>query len=166
MPPKPGPPMPTPYRLISFADARQEVSHRGCIHLTTAADEPKVQNGNLVSAFAAEAGDISALRFLRTRGVPWDFLTPAKAAERGHLAVLKYVHSCGCAWDGLTPAAAAYGGFLDCLLYCLEHECPMDARVTAWAVAAGHGEIYRWAKGAELPISAATERRAQAQFVF
>ena len=59
-------------------------------------------NGRWLCSFAAQAGDLEALRWMRGRGVAWDELTPAKAAEGGHLHVLKYVRGCGCPWEQQT----------------------------------------------------------------
>ena len=159
---KPSPPVAIPDRHISTARATTQITHLGCIHLTSAAGASKVRHSEWVCSFAAQAGDLEALRWMRGRGLQWDELAPAKAAEGGHLHCLKYVHSCECPWDELTPAAAASGGFLDCLLYCHEEGCPWDRRVTMWAVKHGHLDVYKWAIGVQAPVTSETERRAEA----
>ena len=158
-PPKPGPPTPIAERLISFGRAATQVTHLGCIHLATDVGDSKLEHGRWVCAFAAQAGDLEALRWMRTHGIQWDALTPAKAAENGHLKVLKYVRSCGCPWDELTMAAAASRGWLDCLRYCHEHGCPWDFRLTDWAVTNGHVDAFKWALGVHAPLRDQTKAR-------
>lgn len=150
---KPGPPTAIPERLISFARATTTLSHASCLHLLTASGESKVASGRWLCSFAAQAGDLEALRWMRGRGVAWDELTPAKAAEGGHLHVLKYVRGCGCPWDALTMAAAASGGWLDCLQYCREHGCEWDHRVVEWAISNQQLAVYKWAIGNHAPAS-------------
>ena len=47
-----------------------------------------------------------------------------EAAVNGHLECLKYVHTKGCPWDEETCRVAARGGHLECLKYLHENGCP------------------------------------------
>ena len=46
------------------------------------------------------------LKWLRSKGFPWDEEACAGAAEGGHLEVLKWLRSEGCPWDAGTWDAA------------------------------------------------------------
>ena len=156
---KPGPPVHLPDREIRFEKARNLLSHSGCIHLgcLTRLPEPK-----WLCCFAAESGDLEALRFFRHAGCTWDHLTPSKAAGAGQLTMLRYVRSMGCEWTAVTCAAAAGAGSLSCLQFAREKGCPWDSRVTEWAVHAGHYDLYRWAVGEGCEVRPHIRARAEA----
>ena len=99
---KPGPPVSIATRLVSFRRAQNEVAHRGSIHVILSSGHASVASGTRLSALAARAGDLPALRWMHTHGCAWDEITAAKAAEGDQLQALRYLRSMGCAWSALT----------------------------------------------------------------
>lgn len=161
-PAKPGPPVCIPERAYGFDRARSAMSHAGSIHITLTSGHANVSSyGVWLCAFAAQAGDLDALRWLHSRGCIWNESVCAKAAEGGQLATLRYVRSMQCAWSVQTCAAAASAGAWDCLRWAREHGCPWDQRTTASAIAAGHLDLYLWAVNEGCAVNPTTQRRAQ-----
>ena len=55
------------------------------------------------------------MKWIRSKGYPWDVCACAGAADGGHLELLKWLRSEGCPWDEMTCVAAAGGGHLEVL---------------------------------------------------
>ena len=136
-------------------------THLGCIHLTLSSGAANVHEPRYVNAFAAHAGDLAALRWLRMRGCVWDELAPAAAAAGGQLAALKYLHIMGCPFTEITCAAAAASGAWPCLIFAHDNGCPWDYRTTECAIGGAHLDIYRWAVSQGCEVSRATRAVAE-----
>jgi hypothetical protein len=48
---------------------------------------------------AANAGDLSMLKWLNANGCPWDKWTWSYVAMGGHLEIMKWARASGCPWD-------------------------------------------------------------------
>ena len=111
----------------------------------------RVQLGGLVlstrsSRFAAESGQLDALKYLRKHGCPWNAWTCGMAAQEGHLDVLKYAHENGCPWNEWTCLKAAEAGHLDVLQYAHENGCPWDEGTCFLAAAGDHLHVLKYAR--------------------
>ena len=72
-------------------------------------------------AYACKGDHLETLKWLRSKGCPWDECTCIFAAAEGHLDVLKYLHENGCPWNEMTCEVAAFGDHLDVLKLSLIH---------------------------------------------
>ncbi|WBR14844.1 Ankyrin repeat protein [Pandoravirus kuranda] len=99
----------------------------------------------LVCAYAARAGRVDVLEWLRANGWPWDGTTCSFAARRGRIDVIRWARSRGCPWDSDTCAAAAGAGHLATLKWARANGCPWDERVCTQAVSFGHSHVLKWA---------------------
>merc|ERR1711934_735087 len=52
-----------------------------------------------ITGAAARGGQLETLKWLRSKGCPWDEDACAGAAESGHLEMVKWLRSEGCPWD-------------------------------------------------------------------
>jgi hypothetical protein len=82
-----------------------------------------------MSAFAARAGQVRVLRWLRERGCPWDEDVCSYAA-RGSFETLQWLWNEGLVNIGNVErcAPAARGGCLETLQWCREKGFPWDFR--------------------------------------
>jgi hypothetical protein len=94
---------------------------------------------------AVGKGHLDALRWLHSRGCPWDPWTCHGAAERGHLEVLRYAHEHGCPWNCGTCNCAAKGGQLEVLRWLHSRGCPWNSEACYWAARGGYLEVLRFA---------------------
>jgi|TARA_B110000977_G_scaffold26623_1_gene33263 hypothetical protein len=92
---------PEPATCIASGDKRKRVIEMTC-------------------AKAAADGNLTALKWLRKNGCPWDEKTCANAAEGGHVGVLKWAHENGCPWGSWTCTWEADPGHLEVHAYYLE----------------------------------------------
>ena len=109
---------------------------------------------------AAEGGHLDVIRWLRSKGCPWNELTSNKAAAAGALESLEFLRRHGCPFgqasfsaastgqikvlewlrrqgllrvEPMTCAAAATGGELECLEYLKSASFPFDRNATLMA---------------------------------
>ena len=76
------------------------------------------------SMFAAEAGSVDTLRWLKDNGFRWQNpKTCLGAALRGHLEVLKWARANGCDWDSKTCSSAASEGHLEVVKWARANGC-------------------------------------------
>ena len=75
---------------------------------------------------------METLKWLRSKGCPWDADACTFAAEGGHLDVLKWLRSEGCLWDAYACQHAATYGHLDVLQWAIDNGCPYDK--THWSI--------------------------------
>jgi len=114
---------------------------------------------------AAIGGHLSALRWARENGCPWDEMTCAYAAEEGHLDILKWARKNGCPWDEETCALAARGGHLDVLRWARENGCPWDKYTRVYAALGDHLHVLKWARENGCPWDEWTCRRFKISYV-
>ena len=100
---------------------------------------------SITCRFAAENGRLDCLRYLHENGCDWTFQTTEYAAKFGHLECLKYAHENGCYWDNQVTALAAKFGHLECLKYAHEQGCEWRISTTADAASGGHLECLKYA---------------------
>ena len=112
--------------------------------------------GGWLSSWAARAGQLEALKWLRQQGICettglaaaiWSPLFPpwcSQAAAGGHLAVLQWLREKGCHWDEHTCAAAAGGGHLAVLEFAHQNGCPWGASACMAAAQHGNLSILKW----------------------
>ena len=96
--------------------------------------------------YAAENGNLEALKWAKENGCPWDKWTCADAAENGHLKIIKWARENGCPWDKWTCARSAKNGHLEVLKWARENGCPWDEMTCAFAASNGHLEVLKWAR--------------------
>lgn len=82
--------------------------------------------GRWVCAYAADGGQLTALKWLRENNCPWDSLTCTNAAKRGYLDVLKWAHENNCPWTCFTSFSAARNNQLEVLKYLHENGCDIN----------------------------------------
>lgn len=87
---------------------------------------------------AAAGGHLACLVYAHENGCPWYAGACSAAAEHGRLDCLRYLHENGCPWDAKTCEQAAGRGHLDCLVYAHENGCPWDGRTSVSAAKNGH----------------------------
>ena len=96
-------------------------------------------------ASAAENGHLDVLRWLRTKGCPWDECTCIAAAAYGHLDVLQWARENGCLWHDETCSYAAQGGYLEVLQWARENGCPWDEEsICEHAALGGKLDVLQW----------------------
>ena len=103
-------------------------------------------------AYACRGGHLETLKWLRSKGCPWNYNACAHAALGGHFEVLKWLRSKGCPWDEDACAGAAESGHLEMVKWLRSEGCPWDARVWGFFRRAGIGE--RVAEGERLSSGA------------
>lgn len=103
----------------------------------------------------ATEGKVHILKYAHENGCPWDKSTCVAAAEYGNLDCLKYAHENGCPWDEWTTIRAAESGNLMCLQYAHEHGCPWDERLGLYAWETGEMECVNYAYENGCPMSEA-----------
>jgi hypothetical protein len=95
--------------------------------------------------YASKKGHLECLKFLRSRGIRWDYLTTWASAIHGHLDCLKYAHENGCEWHPNTTSYAAVNGNLECLKYAHSQGCEWDIGTSESAARNGHLECLKYA---------------------
>jgi hypothetical protein len=89
---------------------------------------------------AAAGGQQHVLQFLRAEGCDWDEAACSAAAYTGHLTTLKWLREQGCPWDaGAICDDAAESGSLDMLLYLKQQGCAYTEDTLS--AAAGNGYL-------------------------
>jgi hypothetical protein len=109
---------------------------------------------------AAAGGHLSALRWLRAVGCPWQASTCASAALYGHLTVLQWARANGSPWDEGACARAAHGGHSHVLQWLCANGCPWDHEVCSCAANAGHLGVLQWLRANGCPWDRDTCARA------
>jgi Ankyrin repeats (3 copies) len=95
--------------------------------------------------YAATAGSIEILQWLRKNGEIFDRHTAESAAAAGHIAVLSYLRSEGCEWDDWTVADAAANGHLKVVQFLHEHGCEWSPEsICSDAAESGSIELLRY----------------------
>jgi hypothetical protein len=113
------------------------------------------------SCYAAEAGSIDMLRWLKEHGVRYDDRAMEYAARNGQIAVLCYLRSEGCDWDEDTCTAAAQGGHLRALRLMRDHGCAWSAKtICGDAAQSGSIECLRYLQQQGAPFNAETMWKA------
>jgi hypothetical protein len=113
------------------------------------------------SCYAAEAGSIDMLRWLKEHGVRYDDRAMEYAAQVGHIAVLSYLRCEGCVWDEDTCSAAAQSGHLKALQLMRDHGCAWSAEsICGDAAQSGSIECLRYLQQQGAPFNAETMWRA------
>lgn len=95
---------------------------------------------------AAGNGDLEVLKWLLSKGCPWNETTCIIAAGNGHLEVLKWARENDCPWDESTCSFAAEMGELETLKWAREKGCPWDKNTCRVAAAGNHLEVLKWAR--------------------
>jgi len=83
-------------------------------------------------AYAAYAGKIETVKWLREIGCPWDTRSCAYAAENGQLDTLKYLHENECPWNYASCENADDNNHFDVLKYLHENGCPCNKNSCAY----------------------------------
>jgi hypothetical protein len=112
------------------------------------------------STIIAKFGNIHALKWVRSKGCPWDETTCSYAAMNGHLEVLKWARSDGCPWDEYTCSHAAENGHLELLKWARSEGCPWDEYTCSHAAENGHLELLKFARSEGCPWDETTCSRA------
>ncbi|KAG5188362.1 hypothetical protein JKP88DRAFT_287446 [Tribonema minus] len=112
--------------------------------------------------FAAAAGHLEVLQWLRNAKCEWDESTCVSAAQHGHLAVLQWAIANGCDWRPGTAvcAAAAAGGHLHVLQWARANRCAWDEETCALAAMHGHLPLLQWVRANGCRWDASTCARA------
>jgi len=97
------------------------------------------KRNSLICAYAAKAGRLDILKWLRGIGCRWDESTCIYATKAGHFGILKWAHENGCPWNTTACTEAAGLERLDVLKYLIENGCPWDEAV--YIRAAGNGRL-------------------------
>jgi len=81
-----------------------------------------------VCAAAARSGQIHVLKWMRGRGLEfdWNCYSCDAAARGGHLMVLQWLRERGSPWDWTTSNAAIEGRHLELLRWAIKNGCPYD----------------------------------------
>lgn len=77
-----------------------------------------------ITKYAAENGNLEALKIAFQSGCPWHPKTTIYASENGFLDCLKYAIENGCPWHEDTTLNAINNGRLNCLKYAIENDDP------------------------------------------
>ena len=100
-------------------------------------------------AYAASAGSMEMLRWLKDQECPWDSLACNGAAS---LEVLQWLRSNGCPWDGYTIEFSAARGQLEQLKWAHEQGgAPLCLDTFIEAAAGGHIEVLSWLRAQGCP---------------
>ena len=95
--------------------------------------------------FTSKLGNISALRWARDHGCPWDESTCSVTAYHGHMDLLRWLRSQDCPWDLWTCTFAAGSGNLGVLQWARSEGCPWNSMACVNAAAgSGHVEVLEW----------------------
>jgi hypothetical protein len=90
--------------------------------------------------YAANAGQLKTLIWLKENGHHWNTTVMCCAAEKGHLETLKGLRNNGCPWDERTCGYAAVYGYIDVLKWARENGCPWDEQTRRRAAEIGYVE--------------------------
>ncbi|CAM9990849.1 unnamed protein product, partial [Phaeothamnion confervicola] len=86
--------------------------------------KPTERNVAELCLFAVEAGQLSTLCWVRSRGFALPSELSRWAASRGRLDILRFAQAAGNPWDARTACAAAAGGHLAVLQYARANGSP------------------------------------------
>lgn len=109
---------------------------------------------------AAANDHLELLKWARDRECPWNANTCISAAQNGRLEILKWLHEQKCPWGESTCTKAALGGYLETLKWLKEQGCPWDTSTCSHAAYNGHLELLQWARGQACPWDSWTITRA------
>ena len=94
---------------------------------------------------AAKTGRLDVLQWARENGAPWDATVCSGAAYSGHFHVLKWALTNGAPWDVQTALSRVLGDQLETAIWAIRHGAPVDEETYDAAVTRGH----RWTPFAE-----------------
>ena len=96
--------------------------------------------------YAAQAGHLELVKWLRAKGCPWDEVTSYMAAITGQLEVLQWMRAQDppCPWDWMVCFYAASNGDLEVLRWARSQGCPWDEKVSRAAAGSGHLKVLKW----------------------
>ena len=153
-----------------------EAAKLGCLGtLKSLHRRGRVRFDDTLCGFAASAGQLEVLKWLRENGCPWGETSSwavghgrpkvlqwaiangcpwdaktckmANTAVKGrHLEVLKVLHANGCQWDEGTCAGAAMFGHLEELQWLRANGCPWNEETCMCAAERGHLDVLQWAR--------------------
>ena len=110
---------------------------------------------------AVRGGHYDIIRWLRTKGCPWDNGACCAAVECGRFDVLKWLRENGCSWAGtrtgtgvslMLSYSAVENGRLDILKYLSENGCYLDSYTCCLAAENGHLEILKYLHDSDCPL--------------
>jgi hypothetical protein len=79
------------------------------------------------SIYAAKAGSVRILQWMRARGVDLNINTTYSAVKAGRLQAMKYLRSVRCPWNRFLYGAAAEAGNVEMLQWLQLQRCPWDS---------------------------------------
>jgi hypothetical protein len=98
-----GCPLPTPstgHHVVKSHDSLPKLMWLGQLQRESEFDERTM-------VFAVRRGDFASIKYLRSRGCPWNAECSEEAATRKDGALLRWLHDNGCPWDISTATATA-----------------------------------------------------------
>ena len=115
-------------------------------HLTLLQElEKEVELDSEVFSFACAGGNLEIMKWLRSKGCPWNASACNGAAWGGHLEILKWLRSEGCPWNQRACSYAAQGGHFEVLKWLRSKGCPWDEETCDEAACHGHLDVLKWA---------------------
>jgi len=117
--------------------------------------EPMSEKAKRFCGWAAYAGELELLKWLRENEYPWAD-TCTKAAKRGHLHVLEWARENGAPWDATVCSGAAYSGHFHVLKWALTNGAPWDVQTALSRVLGDQLETAIWAIRHGAPVDEET----------
>jgi|EP00982_Pelagococcus_subviridis_P007069 hypothetical protein len=117
--------------------------------------EPMSEKAKRFCGWAAYAGELELLKWLRENEYPWAD-TCTKAAKRGHLHVLEWARENGAPWDATVCSGAAYSGHFHVLKWALTNGAPWDVQTALSCVLGDQLETAIWAIRHGAPVDEET----------
>jgi hypothetical protein len=114
-------------------------------------EESNAANGSKLCSYAARAGHLGMLRWLRSRGAAWDATTCIAAAEESRVPLLKWARAHGAPWDARVFKRAVQNGDPMVMATLYEMGAPWDGRACKVAAARGCLETLRWLRNKGCP---------------
>ena len=117
-----------------------------CASLRGSRVESPIEFERVLCARAASEGDLSVLKWLRSKGYDWDERTCANAAWNGHIDLLRWARSLECPWNrDLACLSATYNGHVHVLNWAEQEEnWSWNERARALAVYGKRPEVLEW----------------------
>ena len=93
---------------------------------------------------AAKMNRLDMVRYLHSKGYPWDVYTSQQAVQSGHLEILKYLHENNCPVDDMICDVAAREGHVEIIQYLHQLHFPWDEVCCQEAAKKGHLHVLRY----------------------
>lgn len=118
-----------------------------CLDVSLVTPLPRPYTKKITSytcSYAAEAGHLYVLKYLRMKGVRLNAHVISFAARSGRLDVIKWARDHGCPMNKRACSFASKEGHLDSLVWLRANGCPWDKRVYDYAVRNGRWNVVAW----------------------